>query len=529
MIKDNFEKEYSKNTSDSHIKKFAQFFTPIPLVEIMGEWILGNNNLKNVLEPAFGLGIFSRFLLKHKASLRIKAFEIDDLIFNEANKVFNKDEYKNVNLLREDYMYNDWNNKYDGIICNPPYLKFHDYDNKGVLKEIKQKLSISLNGFSNLYVLFLLKSIYQLKKGGRMAYIIPSEFLNSDYGKLVKKHLIDNGYLKYIIIIDFKENVFDKAITTSSILLFENNTKTDNVVFYNVQNLNDLNKIKQEISKHPNTKLLKNTFKLKSLDPAIKWRAYYQQQNAKKFKYLIPFSNYGKVMRGIATGSNDYFTFNLSKANKFNIDIKFLLPCICKSNDIKTEFFTKKDFEYLKKVDKTTFLINAVNNESDKYIKSYIKYGEKIGINKKYLTSKRKPWYAIETRKPAPILVSVFNRNGLKFIKNEAMIVNLTTFHCIYLNIFSMQKEDLLFAYLLTDVAKEIFDDNRREYGNGLRKFEPNDINKSMMLDLDKLPKGVENKILKLYYEYRKSVLNHKQNNKLIEEINRIFIDFYSI
>lgn len=92
-----------------------------------------------------------------------------------------------------------------------------------------------------------------------------------------------------------------------------------------------------------------------------------------------------------------------------------------------------------------------------------------------------------------------------------------------------MQKEDLLFAYLLTDVAKEIFDDNRREYGNGLRKFEPNDINKSMMLDLDKLPKGVENKILKLYYEYRKSVLNHKQNNKLIEEINRIFIDFYSI
>ena len=56
---------------------------------------------------------------------------------------------------------------------------------------------------------------------------------------------------------------------------------------------------------------------------------------------------------------------------------------------------------------------------------------------------------------------------------------------------------DILFAYLLTDVAREIFEDNRREYGNGLQKFEPNDLNKAMMLDLTLLDKKTENEIMK--------------------------------
>ena len=78
------------------------------------------------------------------------------------------------------------------------------------------KLKINLSGFTNIYTLFLLKSIYQLNENGRAAYIIPSEFLNSDYGKLVKEYLLKSKALRHIIIFNFKENVFDDALTTSS-------------------------------------------------------------------------------------------------------------------------------------------------------------------------------------------------------------------------------------------------------------------------------------------------------------------------
>lgn len=189
----------------------------------MSKWILGNKKLKTVLDPAFGLGVFARAIRQANTNCKITGFDIDENILRQAAKLF--EDETNTSILLKDYMFNDWETRYDGIVCNPPYFKFHDYENKITLKEIEEKLGLKLNGFTNLYTLFLLKSAYQLNLGGRAAYIIPSEFLNSDYGKLVKSYLIKNKLLRYIIIFDFEENVFDDALTTSSILLLQTTTK----------------------------------------------------------------------------------------------------------------------------------------------------------------------------------------------------------------------------------------------------------------------------------------------------------------
>lgn len=528
ILNNSLENDYSKSISLEHRKSFAQFFTPFSIADLMARWILGNEKLDSVLEPAFGLGVFSRAILNHKEDVQIKGFEIDTTIYENAKKHF--EDTENVNLLLQDYMYNDWKNKYDGIICNPPYFKFHDYDNKNILKEIETNLKCKLNGFTNLYTLFLLKSIHQLKPNGRCAYIIPSEFLNSDYGKLVKNYLVKSKTLRHIIVIDFEENVFDDALTTASIILCANDNLTDRVQFSNIQSMQDLRKIETLISDYPNFSDTEQTYSFSKLNPEVKWKAYYQKQNSIKFKNLVPFSTYAKVVRGIATGSNEYFTFNISKAQEYDIDEQYLLPCICSAKDAKTAFFTTQDFEELKKNDKPVFLFNA-RNATEKSILSYIQKGENEEINKRFLTASRTPWYSLENRKPAPIWVSVFNRTGLRFIRNEANISNLTSYHCIYpkqTDLFSAINIDLLFAYLLTDTAKQIFEDNSRQYGNGLQKFEPNDINKGMMLDLGLLNTKTQNKILDLYNEYRLIILNNQNGDKIINQIDKILTDKYS-
>jgi len=518
-----FEKGYSKSISLEHRKKFAQFFTPYQLASLMADWLLGNQNLKTVLEPAFGLGVFSRALLSKNSELTIKGFDIDETIFAEAKGIFH--DTTNVDVHLKDYMFNDWNNKYDGIICNPPYFKFHDYDNKKILNEIENRLKIKLNGFTNLYALFLLKSIYQLKPNGRIAYIIPSEFLNSDYGKLVKFALIKNKVLRHIIVFDFEENVFDDALTTACILFCTNDKNYQKVKFSTIKKIDELDIIKSYISTYPSNCFDDSTFDYNKLEPELKWRKYYQGQNGIRYKNLIPFSSVAKVVRGIATGANDYFTFSKSKANQYRIDEKYLLPCICKAVDVKNNFFTIGNFRSLVTADRQTYLLNIIGSKDENVLK-YLEFGEKTGIDKKYLTACRTPWYSIENRPPSPIWVSVFNRSGLKFIRNEANISNLTTFHCVYPvqnSLFDNVNIDILFAYLLTDVAREIFEDNRREYGNGLQKFEPNDLNKAMMLDLSLLDKKTENKILKLYSKYRESAINNLPEEDTLNEINEIF------
>jgi adenine-specific DNA-methyltransferase len=514
------ERIYSEKIDLAHRKKFAQFFTPQPIAELMSDWLLCNKKIKTVLEPAIGLGIFSRILLKKKPNLLITGFDIDDTILTEAKTYFKT--FSNVSLNLEDYMFNDWGKKYDGIICNPPYLKFHDYDNKQILEEVEKNTNFKFNGFSNLYVLFLMKSIFQLNDGGRAAYIIPSEFMNSDFGKSIKAYLLKTKTLRHVFVIDFKENVFDDAMTTASILLLANDENNYDINFSTIDSKSDLQILKKYIETYPNKKG-EFTFESKYLDSNVKWRKYYKLQNSINYNNLVPFSTYAKVVRGIATGSNEYFTFNLSKVKKYSIPEHNLLPCICKAKDVKSNFFTIEDFRKLVKNDELSYLFNGQNVKS-KEVNNYIIKGEQDKIDEKFLTKNRKPWYALEKRPPAPIWVSVFNRNGIKFIRNEATISNLTTFHCIYLidDSFFKVDIDLLFAYLLTDTAKQIFNDNRREYGNGLKKFEPNDLNKASMLDLSLLSKKNIDIIINLYNRYRSSVLNGEKEMSYIIEIDKL-------
>lgn len=474
------EEDYLKITDLAHRKKFAQFFTPEKIADFMAHWVLDNpKKNKVILEPAFGLGVFSRSMLKMNSNINIEGYDIDDEIIGFAKDNFAE---SNVNIVlnNSNYLLSSWDKKFDGIICNPPYLKFHDYDNSKYVSILNKQLGIQLSGFTNLYALFLLKSISQMADGGRLAYIVPSEFLNSDYGVQVKKSLLKSGTLRHIIIVDFNKCAFDDALTTACILLCQ---KTDKAASHvNLITVDEIDKLNSALADRS------NKLNIGLLQPEMKWRSFYSDRKSSKYNNLVPFSTFAKVSRGIATGANAYFTFNLAKKATYNIPPKALKPCICHSADVKKIIFTKDDFAELSSEGKNVYLFNGCADEADESVIDYIKLGIESGVDKKYLTASRNPWYTIENRLPSPIWVSVFNRRGLKFVRNLANVCNLTTFHCVY-NIGEIDT-DIIFAYLMTDMAKEILLDNSRQYGNGLIKLEPNDLNKGYMADLRLLNDG---------------------------------------
>lgn len=494
--------KYSIKITKEHRKQFAQFFTPERIADLMADWLLGNDKLNTVLEPAMGLGVFTRSLIKKQNCAKIVAYEIDDVILDVAKGLFEKNE--KIEFRHQDYMYSSWNDKYDGIICNPPYFKFQDYDNLGTTAEVKKHLKVDFSGFTNLYAYFLIKSVSQLNKGGRCAYIIPSEFMNSDYGVQVKEYLLQSKLLRHVIVFNFEEQLFDDAITTSAILLCANDDNTDSVSFTNISNVSELDRIEELISKYPEIPSFCKSYATKSMESRVKWKTYYQSLNQSSFTHLVPFSTFAKVSRGIATGANDFFKFNLSKAKQYGIPREALKPCICHCVDIRDSFFSQADFEDLAQKDKYVYIFDGENCNHESVLK-YITKGEFDGCHEKYLTKSRTPWFALEKRIPSPIWVSVFSRQKLNFILNTSDATCLTTFHCIYPkeNVFTSISIELFFAYLISNTARLIFLDNGREYGNGLNKFEPNDLNKGMMLDLRVLNDEARQAIIREFCAYR--------------------------
>ena len=141
---------------------------------------------------------------------------------------------------------------------------------------------------------------------------------------------------------------------------------------------------------------------------------------------------------------------------------------------------------------------------------------------KSCLTSHRTPWYALENKPPAPIWVSVFSRGNIKVVRNEAGVKNLTTFHGLYTNGLTEQEINILFCYLLTPTANRILKQNKREYGDGLDKFEPNDLNNSKIIDIKNLTGDIKLKVLTCYEELKKS---NGDNSVVIRKLDDIFSD----
>jgi adenine-specific DNA-methyltransferase len=504
------EEEYANIKGNEYLKKFGQFFTDEIIVQFMVNWTC--KEASNVLDPAVGNNIFLRYCKKNFPLIKEYGYEIDKNILDFFENT------NDFNIINEDYLLSDWLKKYDAIVCNPPYNKFQAIENRDIIiKNIFDNTGISLSSYTNLYIYFLLKSIFQLSNKGKMSYIIPTEFLNSKYGNKIKEILLKNNLLYAII--NFKNNkkIFNNATTTSCIILI-NKTLKDSVKFFNIESADDLNNLDIE------SDIESLSVKYSELINKDKWRSYININETKlKFKNLKPTSEFCHISRGIATGANDYFCFSKDKIENYKIPNECLSKCICRSEDVKGNFFSNNDFENLLNDNKKVYLLNATTNNIDK-ISTYINYGEKIGIKEKYIPAHRKYWYSIEQKNTAPIWVSSAYRKTIKFIRNIANISNLTTFHSVFVKREFIDKTNLIFCYFLTPTAQEILKESRKEMGNGLNKFQPNDLNNSKMLDISVIEESDRNKIETIY-----SKLQDKITSNLISELDKIFLKYLTI
>lgn len=486
----------------------GQFYTPQPIAKFMAEWVLKNNN-GELLDPAVGLGVFLLEAKKIRSDVKMTAFEIDDKTVVKLNELCKF----NFDLYQTDYLSYFSDEKYSAIICNPPYNKFQQINNRVKYNKVfSDKYGVKLSGYSNLYIYFLIKSINELKEGGRCCYIIPYEFLNTGYGQIVKQYLLNLKIIKHIIKFNSNLKLFSDAMTTSCILCLEK-TKNEYVDFISVDCIENLS--------FPFSDNIIKTFNINDIDAKKKWSHYFKDKQSDKYSNLVKFSSIAIVKRGIATGNNSFFTLTQNKIDKLNLSKDVCIPCITKALYIDRYILTNDYVKHLINENKSMFIFDGTK-ASTQFDFDYIQHGESCGVNKSYLVAHRRPWFSIEKKQVAPILISVFSREKLKVVKNEVNIKNLATFHGVYfINNVTDDYVTTFFCYLITPIAQEILKLNKREYGEGLNKFEPNDLNNAMVFDITNLSFDDKNKINKIY-----NLLKQDNNIEHINELNEIFIKY---
>ena len=458
---------YLKSVGDTHRKAAGQFFTPPQVADFMVRWVL-QSGVNGIHDPGFGLGAFLD-AVPEEARATFTGSEIDGRILNHWKS---QAEAGAAVVRHEDYLLS-WGRKFGNIVCNPPYMRFQKFLNrKAVFREFEERLNIRLSGYINTASAFLLKSLSELKTDGRLAYIMPLEFLNTGYGKLVKQRLIANSHLSAIISLDCERDVFPDATTSVGIILYDSSRRFSHIQFLKAKSIESLDSI---LDGKPTAEVPHNR-----LIPEDNWLLYFDDSpivvdSAK----TVPLSHYGRFSRGIATGANKFFALKPSKAKELGLTDLEVVPSITKSMQISAPIFTEADYEDLARRDERVLLFNANGQISDS-ASAYIRYGELKGFNQGFITRNRNPWYKMEKRNPSPLLLGVFSRDGYKVVRNATNVLNLTCFHGFQPNIWGKQYIDLIFLYLQSSIGREIVSQSMRRYGDALDKFEPNDINKSL-------------------------------------------------
>ena len=211
-------KELETNLDRSYKKENGVFFTPR---SIRDHFTKEDFTGMTVLEPSFGSGEFIWDLIEKGDDCRIVGVELSEQIYNKASQ---KKMPSHVHLLCGDFLKLEINEKFDRIIGNPPYKPISGKKKK---KESYRNQYPQLEGKFDLYILFLLKCLSLLKRGGVLKFVIPTSFMNVASFNRVRTYLLENFTIEDVILFST-----DKWLSTAQrcmgLVVRNDNTKGNN-------------------------------------------------------------------------------------------------------------------------------------------------------------------------------------------------------------------------------------------------------------------------------------------------------------
>ena len=468
--------------------RMGQFATPTALaVEILryAREELDERVAVRFIDPAIGTGSFYSALLGVFPAGRLTravGYEIDPHYANPAAKLWRD---TGLDLRMEDFTIATPTtdaDKFNLLICNPPYVRHHHIGsgNKRRLKALtREACGIDMNELAGLYCYFLGLSHQWMAEGGLAGWLIPSEFMDVNYGASVKHYLLDRVTLLHIHRFDPNEVQFGDALVSSSIVWFSKRKPPSNRIVRMIYGGSLL---------RPR---LERLVPAETLRHEPKWTRYPMKEGHAEAP-IRTLSDFFSIKRGLATGNNRYFILPVQEIQERGLPTEAFRP-ILPSPRYLTDDEVLADGVGNPVLDRQLFLLDCEKSEGEikerhPTLAAYFDEGKAQGIADRYLCRHRSPWYAQERRPAAPFLCTYLGRSDKKNGPPFRFILNhsLATAANVYLMLYP--KEPLrnaiahnpglkrkVWAFLNSIRPEEMLSEGR-VYGGGLHKLEPKEL-----------------------------------------------------
>lgn len=468
--------------------RLGQFATPTALASdilAFAKANMGKREKVRFLDPAIGTGAFYSALLSNFGASRVhkaQGFELDSHYAGPAQQLWKGSA---LTLKAEDFTTArppPPKDQFNLIICNPPYVRHHHLNRqqkKRLQHDASQSGGVPIGGLAGLYCYFLGLAHNWLADDGLAGWLIPSEFMDVNYGAPVKRYLLNQVELIAVHRFDPDDLQFGDALVSSS------------VVWFRKRAASRAHKVQFSYGGTLSKPRVIRTIDATDLRPADKWTALASNGVRAATERGPVLGDLFSIKRGLATGDNRFFILTRDQIAEHRLPPEFFTPILPGPRHIPSDIVEADSFG-VPKLERQLFILDCRIPENELRQRSpalydYLQTG-KPGVSETYLCSHRKPWYAQENRSPPPFLCTYMGRGLERREKPFRFILNRSraTAANVYLLLYPKPPlakalserpglDETIWNWLQSIPSATLLGEGR-VYGGGLYKMEPKEL-----------------------------------------------------
>lgn len=460
------------------LRSKGQFWTPDWVAEAMAAYVVADEAV--ILDPAVGKGAFylatMRLASEKGLSVRFHGTDIDPTVMAESRSRCTSASAQCTFEVR-DFLLDPPQGRYHAIIANPPYIRHHRMTPE--LKARLQALALRvtgarIDGRAGMHVFFLIQALSMLEQNGRLAFIMPADTGEGVFARRLWAWIGRDFRLDGVITFTPEATPFPRVDTNPIVFFISRSDPADSVAWVrclapSARELREFVESSFSARRFDTLEVISRKLtELQDTGPTREPRA----AGGNRFR----LSDFARVMRGIATGANEFFWLTAAEASRRQIPPEFLVPALGRTRDVTGDTITASSLSELANQGRPTLLFTPDGRRLTDFpqpVRDYLADGEEGGLPNRTLISTRRPWYKMETRPVPPFLFAYLGRRNARFIRNEAGVIPLTGFLCVYPRQGGIKYADRLwFALHHPDTARNLRLVGK-SYGSGAIKVEP--------------------------------------------------------